>query len=181
MKSAMSADNALSVIISDNSRQSLATHEDMPQDSGEMAGHSIFSHNLLMGGGIFLLLVLAFLGGMFFRRPYPLQPSKPPTSGKRIPGKAVLGVGVFVILTGGILAVTGYFRSAGMADMDGMDMSHDGMSHDDMMQVDGAFNPTPVRVETVQPAPLEVSVQYTGSILSLRRSHDLSSGRRTAD
>ena len=164
MKSAMSADNALSVILSDASKHPLATHKEMPQGSGEMAEHSVSSHTLLMGGGIFLLLILAFLGGMFFRRPFPLQPSKPSTSGKRIPGKAVLGAGVFVILTGGILAVTSYFQSAGMADMDGMEMSHDGMSHDDMMQVDGAFNPTPVRIETVQPAPLEVSVQYTGSI-----------------
>ncbi|MGB5635451.1 MAG: efflux RND transporter periplasmic adaptor subunit, partial [Waterburya sp.] len=37
-------------------------------------------------------------------------------------------------------------------------------SHDEMMAVDGSFNPNPVRVETVKPQVLEASVSYTGSI-----------------
>ena len=46
--------------------------------------------------------------------------------------------------------------------MGGHDMG--GMSHDDMMRVDGAFNAMPVTVEEVQPAPLDASVNYTGAI-----------------
>ncbi|MDJ0704519.1 MAG: hypothetical protein QNJ46_14650 [Leptolyngbyaceae cyanobacterium MO_188.B28] len=68
----MSAANALPVMISDNSTQPSVTHEGMTMDNGDMAGHPASSHTLLLGGGVFLLLVLAFLGGMFFRRSYPL-------------------------------------------------------------------------------------------------------------
>lgn len=50
-----------------------------------------------------------------------------------------------------------------MAGMEGHDMS--GMSHDDMMQVDGAFNPVPVTVEVVQAGTFEAGVSYTGSIM----------------
>jgi len=50
-----------------------------------------------------------------------------------------------------------------MAGMEGHDMS--GMSHDDMMQVNGAFNPIPVTVEVVQPGEFEAQVSYTGSIM----------------
>ena len=51
---------------------------------------------------------------------------------------------------------------AGMEGMEGMD--HGDMSHDEMMAVDGSFNPNPVRVETVKPQVLEASVNYTGTI-----------------
>ncbi|MEL6816391.1 MAG: efflux RND transporter periplasmic adaptor subunit, partial [Cyanobacteria bacterium J06598_3] len=106
-------------------------------------------------------------------------------------GKALIGVGVFTVLSGGILA--GAHMFGGMAghdmgghggghggghDMGSHDMgSHDmggmagheghdmhGMSHDDMMRVDGALNATPVTIEVAKPAPLEASVNYTGSI-----------------
>ena len=80
--------------------------------------------------------------------------------------KALLGVGVFTGLTAVILFATGMFKMdmSGMDghDMDGMDMS--GMSMDDMMGVDGAFNATPVTVEEVKLAKLDVSVNYTGAI-----------------
>lgn len=81
------------------------------------------------------------------------------------PGKTILGITVFMLLTGGILTVTNHFKSASsMAGMEGHDMSHGNMSHDDMMQVDGSFNPTPVTVKLVKPSLLKVSVKYTGSV-----------------
>ncbi len=79
------------------------------------------------------------------------------------PGKTLLGLGIFALLTGGILVVTNHLKpSSSMAGMEGMD--HGNMSHDEMMAVDGSFNPNPVRVETVKPQVLEASVSYTGSI-----------------
>lgn len=79
-------------------------------------------------------------------------------------GKALLGLGVFAVLSTGIVGTTHILSSSGMEghDMSGHDMG--GMSHDDMMGVDGAFNPTPVTVEMVKAAPLDVSVNYTGAI-----------------
>lgn len=92
------------------------------------------------------------------------QEDKPIQSSLHL-GKTILGVGVFVLLTGGILTVTNHFKpSSSMAGMEGHDMSHGNMSHDEMMQVDGSFNPTPVTVKIVQPSLLTASVQYTGSI-----------------
>ncbi|MEM7579665.1 MAG: hypothetical protein AAF316_07400 [Cyanobacteria bacterium P01_A01_bin.80] len=49
-----------------------------------------------------------------------------------------------------------------MAGMEGHD--HGNMSHDEMMQVNGSFNPTPVTIKEVEPSLLSASVQYTGSI-----------------
>ncbi len=84
----------------------------------------------------------------------------------RTSSKALLGVGVFTGLTAVILFVTGISQmgTSGMEGdgMEGMDMS--GMSMDDMMSVDGAFNATPVTVEEVKLAKLDVSVNYTGAI-----------------
>ena len=78
-------------------------------------------------------------------------------------GKTILGLGVFALLTGGIILVTNHLKpSSSMAGMEGMD--HGNMSHDEMMAVDGSFNPNPVRVETVKPQVLEASVSYTGTI-----------------
>ena len=78
-------------------------------------------------------------------------------------GKTLLGLGVFVLLTGNILVLTNHLKpSSSMAGMEGMD--HGDMSHDEMMAVDGSFNPNPVRVETVKPQVLEASVSYTGTI-----------------
>ncbi len=77
--------------------------------------------------------------------------------------RTLFGLGVFALLTFGILAVTKHLNPASsMAGMEGMD--HGDMSHDEMMAVDGSFNPNPVRVETVKPQTLEASVSYTGSI-----------------
>jgi multidrug efflux pump subunit AcrA (membrane-fusion protein) len=47
-------------------------------------------------------------------------------------------------------------------EQEGHDMS--GMSHDEMMQVDGAFNPVPVTVEVVKQDEFEAGISYTGSI-----------------
>ncbi len=78
-------------------------------------------------------------------------------------GKTLLGLGVFALLTGNILVLTNHLKpSSSMAGMEGMD--HGDMSHDEMMAVDGSFNPNPVRVETVEPQVLEASVSYTGTI-----------------
>ncbi len=83
--------------------------------------------------------------------------------------KALLGVGIFAGLSTVILVITGLFKmdmsgmeGHDMSGMEGMDMG--GMSHDEMMGVDGAFNTTPVTVEEVQFAKLDVSVNYTGAI-----------------
>lgn len=78
--------------------------------------------------------------------------------------KTLLGLGIFALLTVGILAVTKHLNPASsMAGMEGME-GMEGMDHDEMMAVDGSFNPNPVRVETVEPQVLEASVSYTGSI-----------------
>ncbi len=75
--------------------------------------------------------------------------------------KKTLGLGVFVMLTGGILLVTNQLKPASST----MDHSgHGEMSHDEMMAVDGSFNPTPVTVEVIKPQLLQASVQYTGTI-----------------
>ena len=85
-----------------------------------------------------------------------------PSSSFRL-GKTLLGLGVFALLTGNILVLTNHLKpSSSMAGMEGMD--HGDMSHDEMMAVDGSFNPNPVRVETVKPQVLEASVSYTGTI-----------------
>lgn len=79
--------------------------------------------------------------------------------------KALLGLGVFAGLVTTILVATSLFKTdmSGMeGDVGGTDMS--GMSMDDMMGVDGAFNATPVTVEEVQTGKLDVSVNYTGAI-----------------
>ena len=89
-------------------------------------------------------------------------PQQESTSGFKL-GKTLLGLGVFALLTGNILVLTNHLKpSSSMAGMEGMD--HGDMSHDEMMAVDGSFNPNPVRVETVKPQVLEASVSYTGTI-----------------
>ena len=78
--------------------------------------------------------------------------------------RVFLGLGVFTLLSGGILLVAHQLMPANsMAGMEGHDMGE--MSHDDMMQVDGAFNPVPVTVEAVEPGEFEAGVSYTGSIM----------------
>jgi hypothetical protein len=70
-------------------------------------------------------------------------------------GRLLLGLGVFAALGSGILFVTHQVAPANsMAGMGGDGMKgHDmsGMSHDDMMQVDGAFNPIPVTIVAMHP------------------------------
>ncbi|MBT9317133.1 efflux RND transporter periplasmic adaptor subunit [Leptothoe spongobia] len=100
------------------------------------------------------------------------NPPDPSIPWWRKSGKALLGLGVFALLSTGIVGAT-HMLTSGMEGHDmgghgGHDMSgHDmgGMSHDEMMRVDGAFNPTPVTVEVVKSAPLDASVNYTGAIL----------------
>ena len=79
-------------------------------------------------------------------------------------GKTLLGLVVFALLTGNILVLTNHLKpSSSMAGMEGMD--HGNMSHDEMMAVDGSFNPHPVHVAIVKSQVLlEDSVSYTGSI-----------------
>ena len=80
--------------------------------------------------------------------------------GRVIFNQKTLGLGVFTVLTGGILLVSDQFKSASST----MDHSGHNMSHDEMMAVDGSFNPTPVTVEVVKAQLLQASVQYTGTI-----------------
>lgn len=89
------------------------------------------------------------------------EPAQP---ARRKYGRALLGLGVFAVLSSAILLITQQIKPANsMAGMEGHDMS--GMSHDEMMRVDGAFNPVPVTVEVVQPGNFEAGVSYTGSIM----------------
>ncbi|MEQ9550352.1 MAG: efflux RND transporter periplasmic adaptor subunit [Coleofasciculus sp. G3-WIS-01] len=79
-------------------------------------------------------------------------------------GRVLFGLGVFAVLSSSIFLITDQIKPTNsMAEMEGHDMS--GMSHDDMMQVNGAFNPIPVTVEVVQPEEFEANVSYTGSIM----------------
>ena len=81
--------------------------------------------------------------------------------GRVLFNQKTLGLGVFTVLTGGILLVSDQFKLVSST----MDHSgHNNMSHDEMMAVDGSFNPTPVTVEVVKPKLLQASVQYTGTI-----------------
>jgi len=79
-------------------------------------------------------------------------------------GQALLGLGIFAVLSSAILLITQQIKPANsMGGHEGHDMS--GMSHDEMMRVDGAFNAVPVIVEVVQPGNFEAGVSYTGSIM----------------
>ena len=94
-----------------------------------------------------------------------VKAEKSPSNSLR-PGRTLLGLGIFALLAIAIVAVTNHLKPSGsMAGMEGMEgMDHGDMSHDEMMAVDGSFNPNPVRVETVKPQVLEASVSYTGTI-----------------
>ncbi|PHJ67321.1 RND transporter [Nostoc linckia z18] len=75
--------------------------------------------------------------------------------------KTGITLAVFVALIGGISIVTKQFKpSSSMAGMEDMK----GMSMEDMMRVDGSSNPTPVKVESIQPGLMEASVRYTGTV-----------------
>ncbi|WP_346293695.1 efflux RND transporter periplasmic adaptor subunit [Sphaerothrix gracilis] len=90
------------------------------------------------------------------------EPTQP--AGFRKYARVLLGLSVFAVLSSGILLITQSIKpSNSMAGMEGHDMP--GMSHDEMMRVDGAFNPVPVTVEVVQARNFEAGVSYTGSIM----------------
>lgn len=75
--------------------------------------------------------------------------------------KTALTLGIFAVLLGGISLVTHRLKPPSqMAGMEGMK----GMSMEDMMRVDGSANPTPVKVESIQPSLMEASVRYTGTV-----------------
>ncbi|MEM8503610.1 MAG: efflux RND transporter periplasmic adaptor subunit [Cyanobacteria bacterium P01_D01_bin.1] len=88
--------------------------------------------------------------------------------GRKPSRKALLGLTVFAGLSTVIVLAAGGLKvmhmDHGMGGMDHSGMDHSSMSHDEMMQVDGAFNPTPVTVEAVRSGALDVSVNYTGAI-----------------
>ncbi len=135
------------------------SHEGM--NHGGAPDNNLLTHTTLLGGGIFLVGLLTIVGGFLLKRSR--KEDKKPVESSLRPGKTLLGIGIFVLLSGGILAVTNQLKPASsMAGMEGHDMSN--MSHDDMMQVNGSFNPTPVTVKVVKPSLLSASVQYTGSI-----------------
>lgn len=108
-----------------------------------------------------LIIGTAVVMGVLVIRNTPLKRLFPGKILGSLVSKKTLGLGVFVMLTGGILLTTNQLKPASST----MDHSgHGGMSHDEMMAVDGSFNPTPVTVEVIKPQLLEASVQYTGSI-----------------
>jgi RND family efflux transporter MFP subunit len=75
--------------------------------------------------------------------------------------KTVITLAVLAALIGGISIITKQFKpSSSMAGMEDMK----GMSMEDMMRVDGSSNPTPVKVESIQPGLMEASVRYTGTV-----------------
>ncbi|MEA5625203.1 efflux RND transporter periplasmic adaptor subunit [Nostoc sp. UHCC 0251] len=75
--------------------------------------------------------------------------------------KTVITLAVLAVLIGGISIITKQFKpSSSMAGMEDMK----GMSMEDMMRVDGSSNPTPVKVESIQPGLMEASVRYTGTV-----------------
>ena len=131
-----------------------------PGDSATPHLPELLSSENLSSGGIFLLGSLLVLGVLFVRHSPIARWVKGPILSSLL-SKKTLGLGVFAMLTGGILMGTNQLKPASST----MEM-HEGhnMSHDEMMAVDGSFNPTPVRVEAVNPRLLEARVQYTGSI-----------------
>ncbi|MDY7016345.1 MAG: efflux RND transporter periplasmic adaptor subunit, partial [Cyanobacteriota bacterium] len=128
---------------------------------GESDTHSLqlLSAETLSSSGLLLVGALIVASVLLLRNtPLKRLQKKPILSS--LSSKTTLGLGVFVMLTGGILIVTNQFKPASST------MEHGGqnMSHDEMMAVDGSFNPNPVSVEVVEPQLLEASVRYTGSI-----------------
>jgi len=75
--------------------------------------------------------------------------------------KTVITLSVLAVLLGSISIITKQFKPASsMVGMKGME----GMPMEEMMRVDGASNPTPVKVESIQPGLMQASVRYTGSV-----------------
>lgn len=141
---------------------------DTPQPTGQLS-HSTepisllleeASFNPLSSSGMLTIGTLVVIGVVLIRST-PLKGLFPGKVLGSLISKKTLGLGVFMALTGGILLVTNQLKPASST----MDHSgHGEMSHDEMMAVDGSFNPTPVTVEVVKPQLLEAKVQYTGTI-----------------
>lgn len=139
----------------------------MQETAGEMDmthhghGSGAMSHGNMVPLGLLLIGSLVF-ATVFVVRNSPIYRLVKGNILKSLFSKKTLGLGVFLMLTGGILIVTNQLKAPSST----MDMQHGGhdMSHDEMMAVDGSFNPTPVTVEVVKPRLLEASVRYTGSI-----------------
>ncbi|MDJ0730232.1 MAG: efflux RND transporter periplasmic adaptor subunit [Crocosphaera sp.] len=118
------------------------------------------SFNPLSSPGMLTIGTLVVMGILVIRNT-PLNRLFPGKVLGSLISKKTLGLGVFMTLTGGILLVTNQLKPASST----MDHSgHGEMSHDEMMAVDGSFNPTPVTVEVVKPQLLQATVQYTGTI-----------------
>ncbi|WP_107669901.1 efflux RND transporter periplasmic adaptor subunit [Cyanothece sp. BG0011] len=141
---------------------------DTPQPTGQLS-HSTepisllleeASFNPLSSSGMLTIGTLVVIGVVLIRST-PLKGLFPGKVLGSLISKKTVGLGVFMALTGGILLVTNQLKPASST----MDHSgHGEMSHDEMMAVDGSFNPTPVTVEVVKPQLLEAKVQYTGTI-----------------
>lgn len=80
------------------------------------------------------------------------------------PFRSLLALGIFIVLSGSIWFAVKHFGGMAMADTEQGAMDHGGMSHDEMMAVDGAFNAVPVQVEEIRPGLVQETVQYTGSV-----------------
>ncbi|ACB51058.1 unknown [Crocosphaera subtropica ATCC 51142] len=141
---------------------------DTPQHTGQLS-HSTEPISLLLeeasfnpfsSTGTLTIGTLVVIGVLVIRNT-PLKGLFPGKVLGSLLSKKTLGLGVFMALTGGILVVTNQLKPASST----MDHSgHGEMSHDEMMAVDGSFNPTPVTVEVVKPQLLEAKIQYTGTI-----------------
>ncbi|MBW4559284.1 MAG: efflux RND transporter periplasmic adaptor subunit [Trichormus sp. ATA11-4-KO1] len=84
-----------------------------------------------------------------------------PTKKSILSVKTVITLAVVAALISGISILTKQFKpSSSMAGMEDMK----GMSMEDMMRVNGSSNPTPVKVESIQPSLMEASVRYTGTV-----------------
>ena len=126
-------------------------------------GSGAMSHGNMVPLGLLLLGSLVFVA-VFVVRNSPIDRLVKGNILNSLFSKKTLGLGVFLMLTGGILIVTNQLKApSSTMDMHGGHGGHD-MSHDEMMAVDGYLNPTPVTVEVVKPRLLEASVRYTGSI-----------------
>ncbi|KAI9129919.1 efflux RND transporter periplasmic adaptor subunit [Acaryochloris sp. CCMEE 5410] len=80
------------------------------------------------------------------------------------PFQSLFALGIFMVLSGGIWFAVKQFGEMAMADTEQGTMDHGGMSHDEMMAVDGAFNAIPVQVEEIRPGLVQETIQYTGSV-----------------
>ncbi|MBC7879900.1 MAG: efflux RND transporter periplasmic adaptor subunit [Anaerolineae bacterium] len=117
----------------------------------------LISTPVLLGLFVFVIGLLLLVAVLFSRR----GNSQIKEKGLFFGSKTALALGVFGTLAGSILILTNLFKPTSV--MDGM-QGMEGMSMEEMMQVDGAANPVPVRVERVRSAIFKASIRYTGSV-----------------